>query len=79
MAQNASSIKTSSMKTTSETYSTLRKGTEHFISQQWELFVKTSYLYRDQELRENDFLQRQSGFHSWGEGVADILSSKAVV
>lgn len=67
------------MKTTSETYSTLRKGTEHFISQQWELFVETSYLSRDQELRENDFLQRQSGFHSWREGVADILSSKAVV
>lgn len=56
------------MEKTSETYFTLSKGTEHFISQQWELFVETSYLYRDQELRENYFLQRQSGFHSWGGG-----------
>lgn len=77
MAQNESSIKTSSMKKTSETYSTLRKGTEHnFISQQWALFVEINYLYRDEELCENYSFKDKVIFIVGG---TDILSSKAIV
>lgn len=65
------------MKKTSETYSTLHKGTQHhFINQQWELFLEINYLYRDQELRENYSFKDKVVFIVGG---ADVLSSKATV
>lgn len=76
MAQNESSIKTSSMKKQVKPIPHCARAHNTIISQQWELFVEINDLYRDQELRENYSFKDKVVFIVGG---ADVLSSKAIV